>query len=129
MVLPTLQDRRERDLITLYKILNGFEKKDKHNLVMINEGNEQKGHSKKIRKNQCLKDIRKYSFSHLTVDIWKELNEDVVTATNIHRFKDMLDLLVPIPLLYPFLSFFISFLMFGDHTVTEYSNLRHIIQV
>ena len=37
MTLPTLQDRRERDLITLYKIVNGFEKLDKQNLVMMEE--------------------------------------------------------------------------------------------
>ena len=35
MGLPTLQDRREReDVIILYKILNGIEKLDKHDLMM-----------------------------------------------------------------------------------------------
>ena len=37
-VLPTLQDRTERgDLITLYKIVNGIEKLDKQDLVMMSE--------------------------------------------------------------------------------------------
>ncbi|MPC37491.1 hypothetical protein E2C01_030971 [Portunus trituberculatus] len=33
MGLPTLQDRRERDLITMYKIVNGMEKIDKKDLI------------------------------------------------------------------------------------------------
>ena len=38
MGLPTLQDRREReDLITLYKVVNGMEKLDTPNLVMMEE--------------------------------------------------------------------------------------------
>ncbi|MPC47606.1 hypothetical protein E2C01_041356 [Portunus trituberculatus] len=37
MGLPTLQDRRERgDLITMYKIVNGIEKIDKQDLVVVN---------------------------------------------------------------------------------------------
>ena len=55
MGLPALQDRRERDLITLYRIVNGIEKLDKQN------------------------------------PIWNGLKE-VVTATNIHKFKEMLDI-------------------------------------
>ena len=31
MRLPTLQDRMERDLITLYKMVNGIEKPNKKN--------------------------------------------------------------------------------------------------
>ncbi|MPC69702.1 hypothetical protein E2C01_063933 [Portunus trituberculatus] len=38
MGLPTLQDRRERgDLITMYKIINGIEKIDKEDLVLVTE--------------------------------------------------------------------------------------------
>ena len=52
MRLPVLQDRRERgDLITLYNIVNGIEKLDKQNLVMMKEETRQmRGHSKKIKK-------------------------------------------------------------------------------
>ena len=50
MGLPILQDRKERgDLITLYKIVNGIEKLDKQNLVIMEEETRQmRGHSKKI---------------------------------------------------------------------------------
>ena len=60
MGLPTLQDRRERgDLITLYKIVNGIEKLDKQNLVMMEETRQMRGHSRKIKKSWCLKDTKK----------------------------------------------------------------------
>ena len=93
MGLLTLQDRRERgDLITLYKIINGIKKIDKEELVVVKqEGRQTRGHSKKIRKSQCVGDIRKYSFPHRIVDTWNGLNEEVVTATNIHNFKEKLD--------------------------------------
>ena len=62
----SLEDRRERgDLITLYKIVNGMEKMDKQDLVMMTEDQGRtRGHSKKIRKRQCVKDTGKNNFSH-----------------------------------------------------------------
>ena len=93
MGLPTLQDRRESgDLITLYKIVNSFEKLDEQNLEMEEETRQMRGHSRKIRKSRCLKDTKKYSFPHRIVDTWNGLKEEVVTATNIHKFKEMLDI-------------------------------------
>ena len=94
MGLPTLQDRRERGgLITLYKIVNGMEKLDTPNLVMMEEESRQmRGHTRKIRKSLCLKDTKKYSFPHRIGDTWNGLKEEVVTATNIHKFKEMLDI-------------------------------------
>ena len=93
MDLPTLQDGRESgDIITLHKMVNGIEKISKQDLVMMNEENGQtRGHSKKISKSWCSKDIRKYSFSLSPVDICNLINEVVVTATNIPNFKEILD--------------------------------------
>ena len=94
MELPTLQVRRERgDLITMYKVVNGIEKIDKQDLVLLKEEDNERtrGHSKRIRKSQCLRNIKKYSFPHRTVDIWNGLNEETVTAASVHKFKEMLD--------------------------------------
>ena len=56
---------------------------------MMNEENRQiKGHLK-IR--NSLKDIRKYNFTHRTVDMWNGLNEEIITVTSLHKFKEMLD--------------------------------------
>ena len=58
MGVLTLQDKRERDLITLNKIVNGIEKIDKQDLVMMNkETRQMRGHSR-IKKSRCLKDIK-----------------------------------------------------------------------
>ena len=51
-----------------------------------------RGRTRKIKKSQCLKDIKNYSFPHRTVDIWGELKKEVITAINIHEFKEMLDI-------------------------------------
>ncbi|MPC10800.1 hypothetical protein E2C01_003441 [Portunus trituberculatus] len=75
MGLPTLQDRRERgDLIIMYKIVNGIEKIDKEDLVLVTEDRRTRGHVKQIRMRQCVKDIGKYSFPYRTVEKWNALN-------------------------------------------------------
>ena len=43
-------------------------------------------------KSRCLKDTKKYSFPHRIVDTWNGLKEEVVTETNIHKLKEMLDI-------------------------------------
>ena len=92
--LPTLQERRERgDLITMFKLVNNMEKIDRDDLVMKVEEEERRtrGHKKKLKKSQCLGDIKKYSFPHRTVDIWNNLKEEVVAAKSVHMFKERLD--------------------------------------
>ncbi|MPC85800.1 hypothetical protein E2C01_080596 [Portunus trituberculatus] len=49
------------------------------------------GHSKKIMKNQCHRNIKKLSFPHRTVDIWNRLSEEIVTAESVCKFKEKLD--------------------------------------
>ncbi|MPC13767.1 hypothetical protein E2C01_006511 [Portunus trituberculatus] len=50
-----------------------------------------RGHSKKIMKGQCFKNIKKFSFPHRTVDIWNRLNEEIVAAKSVHKFKEKLE--------------------------------------
>ena len=67
--LPTLQERRVRgDLITLFKLVNNMERIDRIDLVPQMEEGERRtrGHGRKIRKNRCVSDIKKYSFPHRT---------------------------------------------------------------
>lgn len=49
-----------------------------------------RGHMKKL-KSQCSGDVKKYSFPHLTVEIWNDIKEEVVVAKGVHVFKDNLD--------------------------------------
>ncbi|XP_063881680.1 uncharacterized protein LOC135111932 [Scylla paramamosain] len=70
MGLPTLQARRERgDLIMIYKIVNHIEKIDKQDLVLLeeDEAGQMRGHSKKIRKSQCLRGIKKQMLTGLVI--------------------------------------------------------------
>ncbi|MPC18790.1 hypothetical protein E2C01_011684 [Portunus trituberculatus] len=41
---------------------------------------------------QCVKDIGKYSFPRRTVEKWNALNNEVVTAHNVHSFKEKLNI-------------------------------------
>ena len=93
--LSTLQDRRERgDLITMFKLVNGIEKIDREDLVVKVEEQERRtrGHMKKLKKSQCLGDIKKYRFPHRTIEIWNNLKEEVVAAKSVHKFKEKLDI-------------------------------------
>ena len=60
--------------------------------MMEEETRQMRGHSRKIKKSWCLKDIKQYSFLHRIVDALNGLKEEVVTAMNIHKFKEMLDI-------------------------------------
>ncbi|MPC62227.1 hypothetical protein E2C01_056310 [Portunus trituberculatus] len=74
----------------MYKIVNDIEKIDKEDLVLVTEEDRRtRGHAKKIRMRQCVKDIEKYSFLHRIVK-WNALNNEVVTAHNVHNFKENL---------------------------------------
>ncbi|MPC58779.1 hypothetical protein E2C01_052788 [Portunus trituberculatus] len=48
----------------MYKIINGIEKIDKEDLVLVTEDRRTRGYVKKIRMRQCVKDTGKYSFPH-----------------------------------------------------------------
>ncbi|MPC69185.1 hypothetical protein E2C01_063400 [Portunus trituberculatus] len=50
-----------------------------------------RGYVKKIRMRQCVKDIGKYCFPHRKVEKWNALNNEVVTAHNVHNLKEKLD--------------------------------------
>ena len=92
--MPTLQVRRKRgDLITMFKLVNNMEKLDREDLVVKVEEHERRtrGHMKKLKKSQCLGDIKKYSFPHRTVETWNNLKEEVVAVTSVHIFKEKLD--------------------------------------
>ncbi|MPC32942.1 hypothetical protein E2C01_026278 [Portunus trituberculatus] len=43
-----------------------------------------------IMKSHCLKNIKKFSFPHRTVNIWNELSEEIVAVESVHKFKEKL---------------------------------------
>ena len=88
--LPTLESRRERgDLISVYKMVNGMDRIGEDLLKLDTGGT--RGHGRKLKKERCLRDIKKYSFPHRVVNAWNGLEEDVVNAISVHKFKAELD--------------------------------------
>ena len=89
--LITLEKRRERgDLIALYRIQEGLEKIDREDLV-VRDGMETRGNSKKLKRSVCRRNIKKYSFPYRSIPAWNGLDEETVCAKTIHEFKANLD--------------------------------------
>ena len=45
----------------------------------------------KLVNDHCRLDIRKYSFSHRTINEWNRLSTDCVTASSVNIFKNKVD--------------------------------------
>ena len=66
--LTTLETRRLRDQIEVFKILNGYENIDRNNVFTVMEERRTRGHGVTLAKKQCRLNIRKCSFSQRTVN-------------------------------------------------------------
>ena len=86
-----MEYRRLRgDMIQVFKILNGTDRLDAENLFQFNKGN-CRGHSRKLFKQRCNKEIRKWAFSQRIIDNWNSLTEEIVSAESLNAFKNRLD--------------------------------------
>ena len=64
------------------------------NLIFFFEINECKitrGHNYTLVKRQSRLDVRKYSFSQRTIDVWNKLSTDCVHASSVNVFKNKID--------------------------------------
>ena len=66
--LTTLETRRLRDQIEVFKIYNGYENIDRNMFFSFKKDSRTRGHEVKLVKDQCRSDIRKYSFSQRTIN-------------------------------------------------------------
>ena len=77
--LTTLETRRLRgDQIELFKILSGYENIDSNTCFEIKESKITRGHNYTLVKKQSILDVRKYSFSPRTINVWNNLSTDCV---------------------------------------------------
>ena len=94
--LPTLSYRRIRgDMIEIYKIVSGKYDKTAGSFIRRWEDNSQRsgnrGNSRKLYPLRARLDIRKYSFSVRTTQVWNSLPDEVVCAKSLNSFKNRLD--------------------------------------
>ena len=89
--LTTLETRRLRgDQMEVFKILN----QDILILIFffqIKEGKITRGHNYTLVKKQSRLDVRKYSFSQRTINVWNKLSTDCVHASSVNMFKNKID--------------------------------------
>ena len=91
--LPTLEERRERgDMITMYKIVNRFDMLDREDLIKMSSSTQLRGHPKKIHKDSCMGDVKKYNFPYRVIDKWNKLSREVVCAASVSQMKEKLDI-------------------------------------
>ena len=79
------------DMIELYKMFSGSDYMDVGTFFTLETENRTRGHEKKIRKQSCRLDLRKYFFSHRVVDFWNALPREVVSSSSLNVFKKRLD--------------------------------------
>ena len=88
--LTTLETQRLRgDQIEVFKILNGYENIDSNIFFEIKESKITRGHT--LVKKQSRLDVRKYSFSQRTINVWNDLSPDCVQASSVSMFKNKID--------------------------------------
>ena len=91
--LPTLKYRRLRgDMIEVFKIVSGvYDRGVTEGFLKFSSITHTRGHSRKLLKEFCRLNIRKFSFVCRVVDIWNSLPESVVSATTVFQFEKALD--------------------------------------
>ena len=72
-------------------ILNGYENIDSNIFFEIKESKITRGHNYTLVKKQSRLDVRKYSFSQRTINVWNKLSTDCVHATSVNMFKNKID--------------------------------------
>ena len=87
MKLPSLEHRRRRgDLIEVFKCLSGLNQTDRP-LFKLHFWRDTRGHSLKLAKQRCSKEVRRVSFTQRVVSTWNKLPEYVVRAPTVNAFK------------------------------------------
>ena len=69
----------------------GYENIDRSIVFSLKKDNRTRRHEVTLGKDQCRLDIGKYSFSQRTINEWKKLSTDCVTASSVNMFKNKVD--------------------------------------
>ena len=77
--------------IEVFNILNGYENIDSYIFFEIKESKITRGHNYTLVKKQSRLDVRKYSFSQRTINVWNNLSTGCVHASSVNMFKNKID--------------------------------------
>ena len=89
--LDTLEKRRViKDLVMVYKIVNGLVDLNFSDMFTFSSVNVTRGHCFKLFKNPVRLDVRKYCFSQRVIPMWNSLSNDIVCSSSIFIFKKKL---------------------------------------
>jgi len=96
LLLPTLEYRRYRgDMIEAFKMAHGlYDEKVTTGFLFAEQQSQPyylRGHPYIIRKEKCLRDVRKYAFRCRITNQWNHLPDHVVCAPTLNSFKNRLD--------------------------------------
>ena len=80
-----------RDQIEVFKIVNGYEDIYRNMFFKLKEGGRIRGQKATLVKEQCMLDMRKYSFSQRMINEWNKLSNDCVNASSVNMFKNRID--------------------------------------
>ena len=69
----------------MFKILNGYENIDSNIFFEIKESKITRGHNYTLVKKQSRLDVRKYSFSQRTINVWNNLSTDCDAKQHPYR--------------------------------------------
>ena len=76
----------------MFKTLNGYENIDSNIFLEIKESKITRGHNYTLVKKQIRLDVRKYSFSQRTINVWNKLiSTDYVHASSVNMFKNKIE--------------------------------------
>ena len=91
--LPTLAFRRLRgDMIETYKHMhNLYDTNTCRQILHKSTNHRTRGHTLKLRKEPCKRNVGLHSFSQRVVNNWNSLPEHIASAPSIHAFENRLD--------------------------------------
>ena len=79
------------DQIEVFKILKGYENIDSNIFFEIKESKITRGHNFTLVKKQSRIDVRKFSISQRSTNVWNKLSTECVHASCVNLFKNRLD--------------------------------------
>ena len=76
----------------MFKILNGYENIDCNFRFEMKESKITREHNFTLVKKQSRLDVRKFSFSQRTINVWNTLSEECVQASSVNMFNNRIDM-------------------------------------